>query len=80
MIIKSRGMRKYDVHGTVPVVVTVTVEAESGDEAVRIAAELFKGVHQYAGNVGADKLIGVEGKTESIHFDGVVEFDDWTEH
>lgn len=29
---------KFDVHGTVPVVVHITVEAENGDQAIEIAA------------------------------------------
>ena len=43
-------MKKYDVHGMVPVVATITVEAENGEEAIEIAAKKFKGVHDYAGN------------------------------
>ena len=72
--------KKYDVHGTVPVVVHMTVEAENGKQAMEIATRKFKGIHEYMGNGGSDKLIGVEGKDESITIDGNVEFDDWTEH
>lgn len=71
---------KYDVHGTVEVVVTVTVDAESGEEAIEKANEGFGGVHSYAGNGGLDKLIGVSGSNETINVDSQVEFDDWTEH
>lgn len=71
---------KYDVHGTVPVVVHITVEAENGDQAMEIAEQKFKGIHEYMGNGGFDKLIGVEGKNESITIDDEVEFDDYTEH
>lgn len=63
-----------------PVVVHITVEAENGDQAMEIAAHKFKGIHEYMGNGGSDKLIGVEGKNESITIDGEVEFDDYTEH
>ena len=73
-------MKKYDVHGMVPVVATITVEAENGEEAIEIAAKKFKGVHDYAGNGGLNKLIGVAGSNESIEADGEPEFDDWTEH
>ena len=73
-------MAKYDVHGIVPVVVHITVEAENGEQAMEIAAQKFNGVREYAGNGGCDKLIGVEGKNESITIDGEVEFDDYTEH
>lgn len=71
---------KYDVHGTVPVVVHITVEAENGDRAIEIAAQKFNGIHEYVGNGGYDKLIGVGGKNESITIEGSVEFDDYTEH
>lgn len=72
--------KKYDVHGTAPVVVHITVEAENGDQAMEIAKKKFRGVKEYTGNGGVDKLIGVEGSNESITIDGDVEFDDWTEH
>ena len=72
--------KRYDVHGSVPVVVHITVEAENGDQAMEIAAQKFKGIHEYMGNSGCDKLIGVEGSNESITVEGNVEFDDWTEH
>lgn len=72
--------KKYDVHGVVPVVVHITVEAESEEQAIEIAGKKFKGVHEYMGNNGYDKLIGVEGSNESITIDGDVEFDDCTDH
>lgn len=72
--------KKYDVHGTVPVVVHITVEAENGDQAMEIAEKRFRGVKEYAGNGGCDKLIGVEGNNESITVDGNVEFDNCSEH
>lgn len=71
---------EYDVHGTVEVVVTVTVEAENGEEAIEKAQKCFGGIQSYCGNGGIDKLIGVSGSNESIELDGNVEFDDWTEH
>lgn len=72
--------KKYDVHGTVPVVVHITVEAESEEQAIKIATKKFKGIHEYLGNGDCDKLIGVEGEHEAITVDGNVEFDDYTEH
>lgn len=72
--------KKYDVHGTVPVVVHITVEAENGDQAMEIAEKIFRGVKEYAGNGGVDKLIGVKGDNESITVDGNAEFDDCTDH
>ncbi len=73
-------MKKYDVHGTVPVVVTITVEAENEEAAIEIASREFNGVHSYVGNGGFDKLIGVDGSNESIDVDGEPKFDDCTEH
>lgn len=71
--------KKYDVHGTVPVVAHITVEAESEEEAIQKAYKEFGGVNAYCGNGGMDKLIGVEGDHESITVDGNAEFDDCTE-
>ena len=73
-------MPKFDVHGTVPVVVHIAVEADNGEEAIKIANKKFGGVREYAGNGGMDKLIGVEGFNESITIEGTPEFDDYTEH
>lgn len=78
--LEENVMAKYDVHGTVPVVVHITVEAENGNQAMEIAAEEFRGVFEYVGNGGYDKLIGVEGENETITIEGSVEFDDYTEH
>lgn len=72
--------KNYDVHGTVPVVVHITVEAESEEEAIQKAYEEFGGVNAYCGNGGIDKLIGVDGYNESIMVEGNIEFDDCTEH
>lgn len=72
--------KKFDVHGTIPVCVHITVEAENGEQALKIAAQRFNGLREYAGNSGTDKLIGVEGTDESVTIDGNVKFDDWTEH
>lgn len=72
--------KKYDVHGTVPVVVHITVEADNGDQAIKIAEKKFKGVKEYAGNGGCYKLIGVDGDNESITVEGNTEFDDCTEY
>ena len=49
-------------------------------QAIKIAEKKFRGVKEYAGNGGINKLIGVDGNNETITIDGNVEFDDWTEH
>lgn len=38
--------KKYDVHGTVPMVVHITVEAENGDQVMEIAKKKFRGVKE----------------------------------
>lgn len=68
----------YDVHGSATVVVTVTVEAESGEEAIEKARKFFGGMRFYCGNGGV-KLIGVTNDNESIELDGEPDFDDYTE-
>ena len=69
-------MKKWVVTGNVEVTVSITVEAETEDEAMEIAEENFGGVNSYCGNGGTDKLIGVNGDNESISCDCDVEFDD----
>ena len=72
--------KKSDVHGTVPIVIHITVEAENGEESIKITTKKFKGVPEYVGNGGYNKLISIEGSNEFITIDGDVEFDDWTDH
>lgn len=67
---------KYRVIGTIQVSVGITVEAENEDDAIQKAYEEFGGVTGYCGNGGIDKLIGVDGDTEWIEADGIVEFND----
>lgn len=69
-------MAKWTVAGSVEVTVSIIVEAETEDEAMELAEEKFGGVKSYCGNGGYDKLIGVDGDSESIACDGEVEFDD----
>jgi len=42
--------------------------------AIDMAHDEFGGVHEFVGNGGLDKLIGVYGGDESISADGEVEF------
>ncbi len=65
---------KYRVSGNIQVSVGITVKADSEEEAIAKAGEEFGGVYDYCGNSGTDKLIGVNGYTEWIEADGVVEF------
>lgn len=65
---------KYRVTGSIQVSVGITVEAASEEDAIQKAYEEFGGVNDYCGNGGTDKLIGVDGDTEWIEADGIVEF------
>lgn len=67
---------KYVVLGHTTVVVSIEVEASSEKEAYEKARRFFGGVHEFAGNGGEDKLIGVNGANETICADDPVEFDD----
>lgn len=67
---------KYRVIGNIQVSVGIIVEAENEDEAIQNAYEEFGGVNGYCGNGGTGKLIGVDGDTEWIEADGIVEFND----
>lgn len=67
---------KYRVIGNIQVSVGIIVEAENEDKAIQNAYEEFGGVNGYCGNGGTDKLIGVDGDTEWIEADGIVEFND----
>ena len=44
------------------------------DAAIDMAHDKFKGLKQYVGNGGYDKLIGVQGTGESVAADCEVEF------
>ena len=61
-------MHKYYVTADVTVGVSVIVEADTEEAAKQKAAEVFGGVHGFAGNGGAYKLIGV-ANAESITYD-----------
>lgn len=73
---KGEKYMKHRVIGNIQVSVGIIVEAENEDEAIQNAYEEFGGVNGYCGNGGTDKLIGVDGDTEWIEADGIVEFND----
>jgi hypothetical protein len=59
-------MKKYKVSGTVTVVVTKEVWANSEDEAQEKAYNQLPCLTAYCGNGGYDKLVGVEDDGESV--------------
>lgn len=69
---------KYEVLGHATVICSMTVEANSEKEAIRIANEEFGGLTNYAGMGGTEHLLGVlDNENDRCVFpDGEVEFDD----
>lgn len=59
-------MPKYEVYGTVKVSVIQTIEADSEEEAERIAEEEWAGLTNYAGNGGTNQLVGVNDSSISL--------------
>lgn len=66
-------MNKYKVYGTVTVLITKEVYANSENEAKEVAAERFGGLANFCGNGGTDYLLGVynddEDEEETISCD-----------
>lgn len=60
-------MPTYKVHGTVTIGITMTVEADSPDEAMEKADEEWPGLSDYAGNGESHgKLIGTSEECLSL--------------
>ena len=72
---------KYIVYGHATVSCSMTVEADSEEEAIKIANEEFGGLTNYAGMGSCDCLIGVITNEDDrcIFPDSEVEFDDCAE-
>jgi hypothetical protein len=69
-------MAKFIVLGTVPISVSITVEADDKESAIKAAYRDFEGLSGYAGNGGSDKLIGTYQQEVSLEGDGEPEFND----
>lgn len=69
---------KYRVYGSTTVTCSMTVEADSKEEAIEIANEEFGELTNYAGMGSCDCLIGVltSENERSIYADGEADFDD----
>ena len=52
-------MKKWNVYGSASIGVTMSVEAETKEEAMQKAYEEFPGLTNFAGNGGTDRLVGV---------------------
>ena len=76
---------KYRIFGNTNVVVTTIIEVPddkklSEKELYEIAAKKFHGINPYLGNGGSDKLIGVEGKGDTIFAEEEIVWDDFEEN
>lgn len=67
---------KYVVYGHTTLTCSMTVEANSKDEAIEIANEEFGGLANYAGMGSCDCLVGVLTSEDerSIYADGEIDF------
>ncbi len=75
-------MKKYRVFGHTTVTVSTVIEIPDDveldeDEIYERARNEFDGISAFAGNGGTDKIIGVDGREDSISADEEVEFDDF---
>jgi len=75
-------MKTYTVLGSVDVLISKRVKANSEDEARAKARKLFGGIQECAGNGGLYKIICVDKVGESIYpTDSEVEWNDaWEEN
>ena len=62
-------MATWKVYGSIPVSVTVTVDADTKEDAIEVAYEEFEGLTNYAGNGGTDKIIGTSDENVSLNTD-----------
>lgn len=72
-------MKKYKVYGTYTITIAKEVWANDEDEAIEKASDKFGGLHEYCGNGGYDKLIGVDEDDESVAADGEPEWGNYIE-
>lgn len=59
-------MAKYNVMGSVPVFITIEVEADSAEGAIEVAYNEFECLSGYCGNGGIDKLVGTTQQEVSL--------------
>jgi hypothetical protein len=68
-------MNKYRVYGHTTVTVTIEVNAENEAEAYDTARGELIDLMAFVGNGGTDKLIGVDGKDQSVSADEEIVYD-----
>ena len=69
---------KVRVYGIVSIGVSIVIDTNTDDRDVVYdeASDQFGGMHNFAGNGGCDKLVGVYGSDESIEAGDEVEWND----
>lgn len=65
----------FRVYGHATVTVAIYVEADTESEAYEIAKSERTRLNEYAVNGEIGKMVGVDGKGESVSADGVIEYD-----
>lgn len=65
---------EYCVWGVTEIDVSVVIEADNKEEALKEAEKYFGGIHSFVGNGGTNKLIGVTGDNEGIESEGEIEW------
>ena len=67
---------KYRVYGNVTLSVSVLVEANSENEAIELAPDVYGGISNYCGMGKSDALIGPDetDNEQAIYADGEIDF------
>lgn len=69
---------KYTVHGTVRIGVSVTVEAESEEEAMEAANDKWEGLSDYCGNGRpSGALVGTSDR--NVRIETIIDEPEWTD-
>lgn len=65
---------KYTVYGTAKIGISIIVDADDDEDALRKAEEEFDGLTNYAGNGGSGKLVGTTQSSVELNADCDVDF------
>lgn len=63
-------MSKWNVYGSVKIGLTMTIDADSEEEAIEKASEEFEGLQNLVGNGGTNKIVGTDDENTSLEADG----------
>ena len=76
---RLQSMKRYRMSGHTTVNVVTVVEADSPKKALEKANDELCSLHDYAGNGGTDKLVGVCGENDSVSVDEGIIWDGYEE-